>query len=164
MSAVTFSNAFTRKDDETWPGNSTDVTSLLPVLRRLESRFGMKEICIVADRGMISTQTVNEIESKHANLRYILGARLRSTKEVRDLVIGRAGRYKQVHGPRQNSKDPSPLAVKDVRIGENALKLRMRCPVDQPKMHRVRMYWLALSLSSRSAGGSALKPSPDSDH
>lgn len=107
---------------ELWPGNVTDVTTLLPVIRRLRSRFGIQNVCVVADRGMISDATIQEIESKHPGLRYILGARLRSDHEVRDVVLGWPGRYQHVHGPRQKSKDPAPLAVKDVRFtpGEHA--------------------------------------------
>lgn len=101
---------------ELWPGNVSDVKTLLPVIRRLEERFGIKQVCIVADRGMISDATINEIEKKHPQLKYILGARLRSDHEVRDVVLGWSGRYQQVHGPRQTSKDPSPLKVKDVRF------------------------------------------------
>ncbi len=39
-------------------------------------------------------------------LKYILGARLRSDHEVRDMVLGWPGRYHEVHGPRKHSKDP----------------------------------------------------------
>ncbi len=35
---------------ELWPGNTTDVTTLIPVVDRLRSRFGVRRICIVADR------------------------------------------------------------------------------------------------------------------
>jgi len=34
------------------PGNTADVTLLLPVVKRLRERFGIAEACIVADRGM----------------------------------------------------------------------------------------------------------------
>jgi len=101
---------------ELWPGNVADVTSLLPIIRRLRSRFGIRQVCIVADRGMISDQTIAQIESKHPDLKYILGARLRSDHEVRDTVLGWGGRYQQVRGPRQRSKDPAPLKVKDVHF------------------------------------------------
>jgi len=33
---------------EMWPGNTTDVTTLVPIVRRLESRFGIGRVCIVA--------------------------------------------------------------------------------------------------------------------
>jgi len=101
---------------ELWPGNVADVTSLLPVIKRLRGRFGIENVCIVADRGMISDQTIETIEAKYPDLKYILGARMRSDHEVRDVALGWPGRYQQVHGPRQKSKDPSPLKVKNVRF------------------------------------------------
>ena len=42
---------------EMWPGNTTDVTALIPVVDRLRRRFGIGRVCVVADRGMISAQT-----------------------------------------------------------------------------------------------------------
>jgi transposase len=101
---------------EMWPGNTTDVTTLLPVVKRLRNRFGIEQVCVVADRGMIADKTVAALEDEFPGLKYILGARLRSDHEVRDTVLSWPGRYREVHGPRQCSKDPSPLKVKDVRF------------------------------------------------
>jgi hypothetical protein len=42
---------------ELWPGNTADVTTLLPVVDRLGARFSVGRICVVADRGMISAQS-----------------------------------------------------------------------------------------------------------
>ena len=39
---------------EMWPGNTTDVKTLIPVVDGLYRRFGIVKVCIVADRGMIS--------------------------------------------------------------------------------------------------------------
>jgi len=36
---------------ELWPGNTADVKSLVPIVERLKSRFGIGSVCIVADRG-----------------------------------------------------------------------------------------------------------------
>ena len=47
---------------------------------------------------------------------YILGARMRAQKEVRDEVLGRAGRYRVVHPKRRSPKEPSPLKVKEVWV------------------------------------------------
>lgn len=99
-----------------WPGNTADVKTLLPVVRRLRERFGIEQVCIVSDRGMISDATVAQLEDQFPGLKYILGARLRSDHEVRDTVLSWPGAYHQVHGPRQHGKDPSPLKVKDVRF------------------------------------------------
>jgi Zn finger protein HypA/HybF involved in hydrogenase expression len=43
-----------------WPGNTTDVKTLIPVVDRLRGKFNIERICIVADRGMISKDTVCE--------------------------------------------------------------------------------------------------------
>jgi len=70
---------------EMWPGNTADVTSLIPVIDRLRRRFAIGQICIVADRGMISAETLAELETRQ--LFYILGVRERSDKVVRELVL-----------------------------------------------------------------------------
>lgn len=103
---------------EMWPGNTTDVKTLLPVVDRLKKRFHIKSICIVADRGMISEGTIKELQAEHRKVRFILGARLRSVKEIREEVLSRGGRYHEIQGPRQTSKDPSPLKVKEVSVDD----------------------------------------------
>ncbi len=103
---------------ELWPGNTTDVTTLIPVVDRLRSRFGVRQVCIVADRGMISQETMTALEQPERGWQYILGARMRSQHEVKDEVLSRAGRYRVVHPPRIESDDPSPLKVKEVWVGD----------------------------------------------
>src|SRR5262245_38861353 len=70
---------------ETWPGNTADVTTLIPVIDRLRRRFDIGRVCVVADRGMISAATMAELEARR--LFYILGVRERSDKLVRELVL-----------------------------------------------------------------------------
>lgn len=103
---------------ELWPGNTTDVKSLVPVVDRLQSRFGVGEVTVVADRGMISKQTIDELQKQERGVHYILGARMRRVKEVRYEVLSRPGRYRVVRGPRTRTKDPAPLKVKEVRVDE----------------------------------------------
>jgi transposase len=81
---------------ELWPGNQADANSLLPVVDRLRNRFGIRKVCWVADRGMISKDTIEGLEER--KLEYILGARMRKQKEVRDNVLERGGRYHEVAG------------------------------------------------------------------
>ena len=103
---------------ELWPGNTTDVTTLIPIVDRLRSRFGIGRVCIVADRGMISKETIEALERDERGWQYILGARMRSQNEVKDEVLSRAGRYRVVHPKRVESDDPSPLKVKEVRVDQ----------------------------------------------
>ena len=70
---------------EMWPGNTADVGSLVPVVDRLRKRFSIQRICVVADRGMISAETIAELEAR--GLFYILGVRERGDKLVRELVL-----------------------------------------------------------------------------
>ena len=103
---------------ELWPGNTADVTSLLPVVNRLRQRFRVRRVIIVADRGMISAQTIAALESKEIDCDYILGARMRAVKEIREQVLADRSRYQEVTPERERSKDPSPLKVKEVNIGD----------------------------------------------
>lgn len=99
---------------EMWPGNTADVKSLIPVIERIRSRFRIGRFCIVSDRGMISDQTMAFLEKE--KIPYILGARMRRVKEIKEEVLSRGGRYREVYPEGVNSKDPSPLKVKEVLI------------------------------------------------
>jgi Transposase DDE domain len=103
---------------ELWPGNTTDVTTLIPVVDRLRSRFGVGKVCVVADRGMIRKETVEALERDERGWSYILGARMRSQHEVKDEVLARAGRYRVVHPQRVRGDGPSPLKVKEVWVDD----------------------------------------------
>jgi len=91
-----------------WPGNTADVTTLAPVVENLRSRFGIRRFVIVADRGMISNKAVEAFERQSPAQAYILGVRMRRQKEVKEEVLGRAGRYQDV---------ADNLQVKEVRVG-----------------------------------------------
>jgi Transposase DDE domain len=99
---------------ELWPGNTADVTTLIPIVDRLWRKFRIRQICIVADRGMISQDTIADLEQQ--GWPYILGARMRRQAEVREQVLADSGRFRVVHSPRQRSTDPAPLKVKEVWV------------------------------------------------
>jgi transposase len=99
---------------ELWPGNTTDVTTLIPIVDRLWQRFKIRKVCIVADRGMISQGTIEDLEQQ--GWPYILGARMRKQQEVREDVLNDRKRFRVVHEPREKSADPAPLKVKDVWV------------------------------------------------
>lgn len=104
---------------EMWPGNTTDVKTLLPVVHRLKQRFRVREMCILADRGMISEETITALESSVPPVRYILGARMRRQKEVSEKVLSRRGPWQELHPPRARRKDPAPLKVREVKVGQH---------------------------------------------
>jgi hypothetical protein len=95
-----------------WPGNTADVTTLMMVVERLRTRFGIDRACVVADRGMISAATMAALEA--SGIDYILGVRERSTAEVRNDVLEDDGVAVPLVIPRQ--KGETQLQIKDVTI------------------------------------------------
>ena len=94
------------------PGNTADVTLLLPVVKRLRERFGIRQACIVADRGMISADTIAALEAE--KIEYILGVRERTSREVRAEIIEDDGLAVPLLIPRQ--KGETELAVRETTI------------------------------------------------
>ncbi len=72
----------------------------------------------MADRGTISRKVIEELKQAHGGTTFILGARMRAVKEVREEVLSRPGRYQVVHAPRRNHGEPAPLKVKEVCVDE----------------------------------------------
>jgi transposase len=113
---------------EMGPGNTADVTALLPIIDRLRARFAIGRVCVVADRGMISRATIEGLEAR--KLDYILGARERSDPLIRQVVledrrpftplcITRAkGRAALRAGRTPKPRDQTQLWVKEVVLGE----------------------------------------------
>ena len=97
---------------EMWPGNTTDVTTLLPQVERLRHRFGIGEFCIVADRGMISAATLEKLDGEQ--MPYILGTRMRRVKTINTDILTRGGRYMEVYPESADRRKPAPLKVKEV--------------------------------------------------
>ena len=100
---------------ETWPGNATDVKSLLAIVTRLRDRFGIRHMCVLADRGMISAETIAELEAR--GIDYILGARERSSSEVREVVLADRQPMVPLTIPRARGHELD-IAVKEVIAGD----------------------------------------------
>jgi hypothetical protein len=96
---------------ELWPGNTTDVTTLLPVIERLKTRFLIARIGVVADRGMISAATLCDLETR--NIDYILGVRERATKEVRGVIADPAP-WVPLSIPKAAGRGTTDLLIKEV--------------------------------------------------
>ncbi len=97
---------------EMWPGNTADVTVLLPIIDRLKRRFGIGRVCVVADRGMISAETIAGLEARGFD--YILGAREHTDKIVRQIVLDDAAPFVPLLIERRQGE--TQLFVKEVRI------------------------------------------------
>jgi hypothetical protein len=95
---------------EAFPGNTADKTVLLSVIEVFRKRFGIRQAVVVADRGMISQKAMDLLaDDAEAPFEYILGCRMRGSKEVREQVVGDGGPYEEV---------AENLQVKQVRVGE----------------------------------------------
>ncbi len=129
---------------EMWPGNTTDVTTLLPVIDRLRQRFAIGRVCVVADRGMISDATIAGLEER--GLEYILGVRERSSKEVYEVVLERSQAERA-------ARHPAPPAPRHRAGGQEGVGRRppLRC-LPQPQRSQARC---------RGARGGAAQPAPE---
>jgi Transposase DDE domain len=119
---------------EMWPGNTADVTTLIPVVDRLRSRFGIGRVCVVADRGMISAATIAALEQR--GLEYILGVRERSSKEVRDVVLADTQPSVPLAIPRQGRRDTELQAKEVMHDGRRYIVCRNLIEAEQDARNR----------------------------
>jgi IS5 family transposase len=85
-----------------FPGNTADINAFRVALADLRRRFPIRRVVIVADRGVVSEEIIEDLEQVNEKepdkkIDYILGMRLRKNREVRDVVLSRAGRYHKVN-------------------------------------------------------------------
>jgi len=106
------------------PGNTADSTAFVAMIGHLRQRFQIRQVIVVADRGMISAGTLALLsEDAQAPYDYILGCRMRQQKEVNEAVLGRAGRYQVV---------ADNLEVKEVQV-DGRRYVVCRNPIEQRK-------------------------------
>jgi hypothetical protein len=109
---------------ESFPGNTADVCAMEKMVKRLRKRLSIRNVVLVADRGMISKESITLlVEDQAAPFAYVLGCRMRRHKEVNEEVLSRAGRYQTV---RDN------LEVKEVRVQDRRY-IVCRNPVEAGK-------------------------------
>jgi len=94
------------------PGNTNDSTVVKRIREDLRG-WRLHRVLMVGDAGMDSL--ANREELARACGRYVLAVRAGSLKEVKEDVLGRPGRYKQVS---------ENLRVKEVVVGEGELRRR----------------------------------------
>jgi hypothetical protein len=94
---------------EIFPGQTADAKALAAVVQGLRERFAIRQVIVVADRGMMAQDTI-QLLTDHATapFDYVLGCRMRRQQEVSEDVLARAGRYERVD---------DHLEVKEVRVG-----------------------------------------------
>lgn len=109
---------------EVFPGNTADVRAMEKMVKRLRKRLSIRNVVVVADRGMISKDSIKLLaQDPDAPFDYILGCRMRRQKEVNEEVLARAGRYHTVG---------DNLQVKEVRVGDRRYVV-CRNPIEAKK-------------------------------
>ncbi|HTX55217.1 MAG TPA: IS1634 family transposase [Candidatus Baltobacteraceae bacterium] len=79
------------------PGNTADQPAFRQMIASLRDRFHIRRVIVVADRGMLSRDTVALLtEDATAPFDFILGCRMRQQTDVVETVLARAGRYQIV--------------------------------------------------------------------
>ncbi|MGI6286752.1 IS1634 family transposase, partial [Neomoorella humiferrea] len=79
---------------ELFPGNTFDGKTLETALEKLEKRFGLRRVIIVADRGINSKLNLKRIVER--NYSYIFAARIKSMKkEITDMILDENG-YQEI--------------------------------------------------------------------
>jgi transposase len=116
-----------------WPGNTADVSALLPILDRLRGRFGIKRVCVVADRGFIAAATIAGLEER--GLEYILGARERTDALVRKVVLKDEGGFVPLFIERTAGE--TQLFVKEVKVeGKRYIVCRNEAEAEKDRADR----------------------------
>jgi transposase len=126
---------------EIWPGNTADVKTLVPVMESLQKRFPIRQVVLVCDRGMVSASNLEALSG--AGHEYIVGMKMRNLVEVRDEVIGRAGRYHEVD---------EKLRVKEVWVEDRRYVICYN-PQEAEKDRRDREAILAKMREKLASGG-----------
>jgi transposase len=98
-----------------FPGNTADINAFRAALGDLRRRFPIRRVVIVADRGAVSEEVIEELEQANKKepdkkIDYIFGMRLRKCREVNKKVLSRAGRYHEV---------AENLRAKEVWVGDH---------------------------------------------
>lgn len=79
------------------PGSTADAVAFVAMIKKLRERFRIRRAVVVADRGMISKDTIALLEGDtQAPFDFILGCKMRRQKEVTEEVLSRAGRFQHV--------------------------------------------------------------------
>jgi hypothetical protein len=119
---------------EMWPGNTADVSVLVPVIDRLRRRFAIGRVCVVADRGMISAATLAALEER--GLDYVLGTRERTDSLVRTVVLADQRPFTPLCIPRAGGEE-TQLFVKEVQVeGRRYIVCRNEAEAEKDRSER----------------------------
>ena len=114
---------------EVFPGNTADVSTVKKMIKRTK-KFGLRDSIFVSDRGTVSEENLDAL--KKAELDYIVGIKLRATKEVREEILPHAFGFTEV---------ADNLHVKEVTVNEHRYILCLN-PKEARKDRTTRKKWI----------------------
>ena len=56
-----------------WEGNTSETSTMIPIIRQFQARHGLADLVVVADAGMLSSSNLTDLDE--AGLRFIVGSR-----------------------------------------------------------------------------------------
>jgi hypothetical protein len=115
---------------EVFPGNTADVSTVKKMIKRIK-KLGLRHCIFVSDRGTVSKGNLRAL--KDAGLNYIVGVKLRSTKEVKEEVLGVPGDFKEV---------ADNLQVKEITVNKHRYILCFN-PKEARKDRITRDKWIS---------------------
>ena len=65
-----------------WPGNTSDTSTFMPMVKKIREDFGISDVILVGDRGMLSSKNIDELREKE-HVKWITALR---SSSLRDLV------------------------------------------------------------------------------
>ncbi len=82
---------------ELFPGNTSDFTTLVPIMKDLKERYGISKMILTADRGLNSGQNLAYL--KQMGFDYVMGYKIRSASQsVRQYILDESGYTQQGEG------------------------------------------------------------------
>jgi len=75
---------------QVFPGNTADIETFKAIIADTRSRFQLRRVIFVGDRGMVSKELLDELDRQR--IEYIVGVRMRKMKAVEN-ILKTGGRY-----------------------------------------------------------------------
>jgi len=107
MGGVVMTREGTPLAHHVFPGNTPDAAAFSEVIEELSTRFGIKRVIVVGDRGMFNAKVIARIEE--LKLEYIAGVKMRQDWDVKEIVLESKAPFETV---------TDNLKVKLVELGE----------------------------------------------
>lgn len=129
---------------QVFPGNTSDVNTFKAVLADLQNRFKINRVIMVGDRGMVSKETLKNIQE--AGLEYIVGVSMRKMRDVSAMLSWKA-RYINIK--------PN-LKVKEVKVKDRVRYILCYNP-DSAKRDRLAREAMLAKLEAKLLTGGGIK-------